>query len=148
MKKVSIKILAIGLLLVQLSCQNKENSVTEKVAVSEIVTVQLPHDTLAIPTVSNVDVRISKELVCMVNDAFMGRKQFPVQVGSKVYYGCCENCVSKLQDTDQFRYGIDPFTKEKVDKVDAYIVLASEETGAVYYFASEDSYKKFKRGIY
>jgi len=87
---------------------------------------------------------IPAELVCMVNDAFMGRKQFPVPVGDKIYYGCCENCVSKLQDSEQYRYGVDPLTNEKVDKVEAYIVLASEETGAVYYFASEENYKKFK----
>ncbi len=135
----------LGISLVQLSCQNSEKSTTEATnAVSELAVTKLPHDSPAPPPVASTDPRLSTELVCMVNDAFMGRKQFPVPVGNKIYYGCCEMCVDKLQNSDQYRYGIDPLTHEKVDKVEAYIVLASEETGAVYYFANEENYKKFK----
>jgi Archaeal TRASH domain len=79
----------------------------------------------------------------MVNDAFMGRKQFPVPVGNKIYYGCCENCVDKLQKSDKYRYGIDPLTKEKVDKVDAYIVRQSDKNYAVFYFKSKENYEKY-----
>jgi YHS domain-containing protein len=146
MKTISKKFMAIafGLTLVQFSCQDKEKSTTEVSAISEVAPAQLPHDNLGTPAASDLNVRIANELVCMVNDAFMGRKQFPVAVGDKIYYGCCEMCVGKLQNSDQYRYGIDPLTNEKVDKVEAYIVLASEETGAVYYFANEENYKKFK----
>ncbi len=140
--KSTLIVFALGIVLV--SCQSSE-SVKEETTSSESITTQLPpHDTPPAVDASKVDVRLSTELVCMVNDAFMGRKQYPVPVGDKIYYGCCEMCVSKLQDSDKYRYGIDPLTNEKVDKVEAYIVLASEETGAVYYFANEENYKKFK----
>ncbi len=134
----------LSMIFIGFSCQNSDNSSTKEVVVTEEAPAQLPHNNPATPDASNVNVRLSTELVCMVNDAFMGRKQYPVPVGDKIYYGCCEMCVSKLQDSDQYRYGIDPLTNEKVDKVEAYIVLASEKTGAVYYFANEENYKKFK----
>lgn len=140
----TIKLIFLGLGITLFSCQNTDSTSKENVASAQEVTTKLPHDTPPKVDAVNLDVRISNELVCMVNDAFMGRKQFPVAVGNKTYFGCCENCVSKLQDSDQYRFGIDPLTKERVDKVEAYIVLASEETGAVYYFANEENYIKFK----
>ena len=147
MKTTNLKLLlfALGISLFQLSCQQSEKSTTTVTnTVSEPVIEKLPHNNPAPPPVAVTDPRIPTELVCMVNDAFMGRKQFPVPVGDKIYYGCCEMCVDKLQNSDKFRIAIDPLTNEKVDKVEAYIVLASEETGAVYYFANEENYKKFK----
>ncbi|MCF6353185.1 MAG: hypothetical protein L3J06_09265 [Cyclobacteriaceae bacterium] len=135
----------LGMVFIGFSCQNSEKStVTETETALEPATDMIPHNSPAPPSVANTDPRIPTELVCMVNDAFMGRKQYPVPVGDKIYYGCCEMCVDKLQNSDKFRIAIDPLTNEKVDKVEAYIVLASEETGAVYYFASEENYKKFK----
>ena len=139
MKTIKSTIIVFVLGFILLSCQNSDSTSTKEVVSSETAVTQLPYD-----TPHAVDVRISNELVCMVNDAFMGRKQFPVPVGDKIYYGCCEMCVDKLKNSDQYRYGIDPFTSEKVDKVEAFIVLASEETGAVFYFKSEENYKKYQ----
>lgn len=140
-------LIILSLFLFQFSCKNSDSSSTKEFIVSEEVSVQLPHDTPVTPDASKLNVRLSNELVCMVNDTFMGRKQFPVPVGDKIYYGCCEMCVGKLQNTDEYRFGIDPLTHEKVDKVEAYIVLASEETGMVYYFANKENYKKFTAKI-
>jgi len=138
--KSTLIVFALGIILV--SCQSSDGA-KEETTSSEAI-VQLPHNTPPTADASKIDVRLSTELVCMVNDAFMGRKQYPVPVGDKIYYGCCEMCVDKLQNSDKYRYGIDPLTNEKVDKIEAYIVLASEETGAVYYFANEENYEKFK----
>ncbi len=127
-----------------IACQQTEKSTT---AVTQTATQPaanpLPHDNPALPQGTHVDIQVPAELVCMVNDVYMGRKQFPVPVGDKIYYGCCENCVDKLKNSDQYRYSIDPLTKEKVDKVEAYIVVKSMETGAVLYFKSKENYEKY-----
>ena len=40
---------------------------------------------------------VSNEKVCMVNDRYMYVDQMPVEVDGITYYGCCENCVIKIQ---------------------------------------------------
>jgi Archaeal TRASH domain len=137
-------IIMLSMIFIVFSCQNSEKSTTAVTnAASEPATTLLPHDTPSPPPTADISSRIPTELVCMVNDAFMGRKQFPVPVGNKIYYGCCENCVDKLQKSDKYRYGIDPLTKEKVDKVDAYIVRQSDKNYAVFYFKSKENYEKY-----
>lgn len=92
---------------------------------------------------STINHRLPAELVCMVNDGYVGIKQFPVPIKDKIYYGCSESCVDRIQDSDEFRYGIDPLTKEKVDKVGAYIVRESDITKAVFYFKSKENYEMY-----
>ena len=87
--------------------------------------------------------QVPAELVCMVNDAYMGKLQMPVPVNGKIYYGCCQMCVKTLNNNDEARMGIDPFSKQRVDKTEAFIVLMDVE-GKVAYFESEDNFKKFK----
>lgn len=88
---------------------------------------------------------IQPELVCMVNDAYMGgKKQIPVPVGDKVYYGCCEMCVDKLHNENEARFGEDPVTGEAVDKSEAFIVLKPGSDSEVLYFKSEDNYHDYK----
>lgn len=81
----------------------------------------------------------------MVNDAYMGVDQIKVPVAGKMYYGCCEMCVDKLNNLESVRYGTDPYTGQSVDKADAFIVLKSKATGAVFYFESEETYIKYKQ---
>lgn len=88
--------------------------------------------------------KLNTELVCMVNDAYMGIKQFPVPVEDKMYYGCCEQCVDKIKNNRAFRYANDPLTGEEVDKALAFIVMKSEIDHSVYYFKSSDNYRKFQ----
>ena len=92
----------------------------------------------------SMDEQLSNNKVCMVNDAYMGVDQIEVPVGGKMYYGCCEMCVEKLNTLESARIATDPFTGEKVDKADAFIVLKSKTTGEVYYFQSADTYQQFK----
>lgn len=93
----------------------------------------------------SMDEQLPNNKVCMVNDAYMGVDQIEVPVAGKMYYGCCEMCVDKLSSMESIRYGVDPYTGEKVDKADAFIVLKSKSTGAVFYFQSEDTYKSYKK---
>jgi len=87
---------------------------------------------------------IDKELVCMVNNAYMGKKQFPVEFGDKLYYGCCEMCVNTIQTDANVRMAKDPVSGKEVDKSEAYIALQpGNKYGGVLYFESEANYKKF-----
>jgi len=86
--------------------------------------------------------KIPNDLVCMVNDAYMGKPQIPVPVNGKTYYGCCQMCVGALNSNETARTGIDPFSKKEVDKTEAYIVLMKEE-GDVAYFESKENYLSF-----
>ena len=93
-----------------------------------------------IPIEVNENEQIPNELVCMVNDAFMGIEQIPVDSGGKTYYGCCQLCVTKIKkNQDNVRYGIDPYTQEEVDKSEAFITLKPGREKEVLYFASENS---------
>ena len=87
--------------------------------------------------------QVPNELVCMVNDAYMGKPQIAVPVNGKTYYGCCQMCVKKLNEQESARTAFDPHSGKKVDKVDAYIVLLDEQ-GTVGYFESQKSYETFK----
>ena len=87
--------------------------------------------------------QIQTEMVCMVNDAYMGKEQIPVPVEDQIYYGCCEMCVGKLQNLRETRFAIDPFDGSEVDKAKAFIVLKSKGSDAVWYFDSENNYRKF-----
>jgi len=106
------------------------------------------HADMKLPEVLKVNeaessAKLSSELVCMVNDAFMGKKQFPVPFEDKMYYGCCEMCVDRLKNNKKLRYATDPLTGKEVDKAKAFIVLKDSNTGAVWYFESESNYNKY-----
>ncbi len=78
--------------------------------------------------------RVKPELVCMVNDKFMGSPQIPVRIGKETYYGCCQGCVAALTNDPKSRMAVDPVGKQKVDKAKA--VIGKDAAGKVYYFKS------------
>lgn len=86
--------------------------------------------------------QVPNEMVCMVNNAYMGKKQIEVPHDGKVYYGCCEMCVERIPKDKKVREAVDPYTGKTVDKASAYIVMISNE-GEVAYFENEENYKKF-----
>ena len=88
---------------------------------------------------------LPKDLVCMVNNAYMGgKKQFPVPFEEKMYYGCCEMCVKTIKNQRDVRYATDPLTGKEVDKSKAFIALKpGGSNGDVLYFASEENYQQF-----
>lgn len=104
----------------------------------EAKTTLSPSGTLAAETVP-----LDPQLVCMVNNAYMGKAQIPVEHEGKTYYGCCQMCVRKIQAEREVRYATDPATGEEVDKANAYIARSPDGSDQVYYFESADTYRKF-----
>ncbi len=137
-KKLSV-ILVLSIAFV--GCKNAQEENKEEITLEEAPAAELEKEVLA----SNYQLgdHIPNELVCMVNNAYMGAPQIPVPVDGKTYYGCCDMCVGKLNNDENARMGKDPLSGNMIDKSQAYIVLTSKD-GAVAYFESEDSYKKYK----
>ena len=86
--------------------------------------------------------KVDNKLVCMVTDMVFPRVQIPVTVGKKTYYGCCENCKTRLGEDASVREAIDPVTGKKVDKATAVIGALSD--GSVRYFENEANLNAFK----
>ncbi len=84
---------------------------------------------------------VDPKVVCMVNDAVMGKAQIPVKFEGKTYYGCCEGCVEKLKSNRSARYSVDPVTGNEVDKANA--VILEGDSGEALYFESLDTAGKY-----
>lgn len=80
-------------------------------------------------------------LVCMVNNQFMGREQIPVEVEGVTYFGCCDMCKSRLAHDPSSRLGTDPVSGRSVDKAKA--VMARTASGKMYYFENEANFLAF-----
>lgn len=91
--------------------------------------------------------QVKTNLVCMVNDAYMGKEQIPVEYEGKTYYGCCQGCVTAIQTKRSVRYALDPATGKEVDKAKAYIVIKSDGSKKVLYFESETTYKQYQKQL-
>jgi len=85
--------------------------------------------------------KVDPSIVCMVNDAVMGKPQIPIVVKGKTYYGCCKNCVGKLNGDPAIRAAEDPFTGKTVDKSGAFILEGPD--GVALYFESALTASKF-----
>lgn len=86
---------------------------------------------------------VSNEKVCMVNDRYMVVKQLPVEVNGITYYGCCDNCVEKIQQNiGDVRYAKDPINGDRVDKANA-VIVQNKKDGVVYYFGNKDFANQF-----
>lgn len=127
--------------IVIVGCKNVQEEKNKEITSQETQIPQKEKEVLA----SNYQLgdHIPNELVCMVNNAYMGTPQIEVPVNGKTYYGCCDMCVGKLNNDETARMGEDPLSGKMIDKSQAYIVLTNEE-GAVAYFESEDSFKNYK----
>ncbi|MBZ4187539.1 hypothetical protein [Niabella beijingensis] len=109
----------------------------------------LPAATTAAPAVSPAATTaaykkgdpVPSNLVCMVNNAFMGKQQIAVPLEGRTYYGCCEMCRDRIPKDAAVRKAVDPATGKTVDKATAYIVITGDN-GEVSYFENENSYKK------
>lgn len=85
--------------------------------------------------------QVPNNLVCMVNNAYMGVPQLEVPYEGKTYYGCCEMCQERIPKEKEARIAVDPYSLKDVDKADAYIVLVGDQ-GQIAYFESEKNYKE------
>ncbi len=84
--------------------------------------------------------QVPNNLVCMVNNAYMGVPQLEVPFEGKMYFGCCEMCQERIPKEKEARIAVDPYSLKDVDKAEAYIVLVGER-GEVAYFENEKNYK-------
>jgi YHS domain-containing protein len=85
---------------------------------------------------------VPNNMVCMVNDAYMGKEQIEVLFEGKMYYGCCNMCKEKIPKDESARYATDPHSLKKISKADAYIVVIGNNN-EVAYFESEGNYQQF-----
>lgn len=138
-----LSIVAIAAVLFIGCSENKNNETTSSIEVNSAA------PSPATPT-SNVKSNEPKKgdhvlsnLVCMVNDVYMGQQQLEVAFDGKMYYGCCEMCKERIPQDESVRYAIDPQTVKKVDKATAFIVLIGD-SGEVAYFENEQNYNAFK----
>lgn len=127
--------------ILMISCNPKEKPVTpkKKTAVAAVT----PDNPGSLPAVYKKGEQVPNELVCMVNDAYMGKKQMEVPFDGKMYYGCCDMCVKRIPEDATVRMAVDAHTGAKVDKATAFIVLLDEVHGNVAYFESEKNYQDF-----
>lgn|SRR5690606_9362433 len=122
------------------STDNKETTTATQTEQSSATTMPQPMAATGANMPALGD-QVPNDYVCMVNDAYMGRLQFEVPFEGKTYYGCCDMCKERIPKDESVRYAIDPFSKNKVDKAEAYIVLIGKN-GEVVYFENEENYKK------
>jgi YHS domain-containing protein len=125
-----------------LSCSDKKKEVNDSTLQQNAEASIKANETMAFA--QNYEI-VSNEKVCMVNDRFMGIDQIPIEVSGIMYYGCCENCVEKLQkNLNDVRFGSNPLNNTKVDKASA-VIVQDKSSGSVFYFASKEDANTFIR---
>ena len=85
---------------------------------------------------------VPPEEVCMVNNEYMGKKQFEVNFEGKIYYGCCQMCKERIPKDPSTRVAIDPFSKKQIDKATAIIAITGNN-GEVSYFENNTTYTNY-----
>lgn len=136
MKKFRFILLIAGL-VVFTSCGNSNDR--KEIEASESSESVLSEPGTATDKVYAVGDHVPNDLVCMVNNAYMGRLQFEVPFEGKTYYGCCDMCVERIPNDPSVRKAVDPNSGVEVDKAEAFIVLVGTQ-GQVDYFENEESY--------
>lgn len=97
----------------------------------------------ATPTTGEI---VPNDYVCMVNNAYMGKKQLEVDFEGKTYYGCCEDCKTKIPQQENARVALDPVSGNEVDKSEAVIAIADSYDN-VLYFENEENYKTYFQNL-
>ena len=123
MKNLTLSIIAVIMAFVTVSCNQASNKNEQSSNDTQIGLV--PSDE-----------------VCMVNDAYMGKRQFEVKFDGKTYYGCCEMCKERIPKDATVRMAIDPYSHKQVDKANAVIAVTGNN-GEVSYFKNKENYAKY-----
>ncbi len=111
-------------------------------------TIFVSSETFAKNDINNFIEVNEKNKVCMVNNFYNPMAdftEFEVNVEKKSYYGCCAMCKDKLKMSSQHRIAIDPLSKEKVSKADAYIVADKTNKGKTYYFKNKTNFIRWTK---
>lgn len=137
--KLIIKIISIVTLAAVLltSCESKKPEIPTKATENKEVVKEIAEN-------NNPEKgkNVPNNMVCMVNDAYMGKEQIEVSFEGKMYYGCCNMCKEKIPKDKSVRYATDPHSLKKISKADAYIVVIGNNN-EVAYFENEENYQKF-----
>lgn len=138
---VLIGLFALSMLVLMLvSCTNEEKQKAENSKHKKVE--ESSNSTEVSDQNSNYEI-VPNEKVCMVNDMYMGTSQIAIDVSGITYYGCCENCIEKLQNNmDGVRFGVNPIAANKVDKASATIVQ-DKKSRSVYYFETKEEANTF-----
>lgn len=135
----TLSLISISILLLSCNSSEKKETVSQEISKKE---TQVVTSTKQVVSSSNFEI-VENEKVCMVNDRYMVVKQIPIEADGITYFGCCENCVKKLQENIAgVRYAKDPITGKEVDKANA-VIVQNKENGVVFYFESKTSAEKF-----
>jgi len=126
MKKIILMIIIL-ISILSLGCSN--NGITSG-AISEI---EITSKSLT---------KADPQYVCMINDELFNKKQIPVNVSGKVYYGCCEMCEKTLRNKPESRIAIDPVSGNEVDK--AIAIIGTDTQGKAYYFENENNFNNYQ----
>lgn len=124
------------------SCGNKNQDNKQDAAqqtAAETMQMQMQTNTTSQVNIGDI---VPNNLVCMVNNDYMGREQLEVEVDGKIYYGCCEMCQKRLPNDESVRMAVDPISNKKVDKAEAVIAVTGAY-GEVTYFENQENYKKY-----
>jgi YHS domain-containing protein len=139
--QLSISVVVLLLLsLLLLSCSDKKKDVAKSPSQTTVEASKATDE--AVVSAQNYEI-VPNDKVCMVNDRFMGVPQIAIEANDTTYYGCCENCIEKLQkNLDDVRFGSNPLNKTKVDKASA-VIVQDKNSGNVFYFASKEDAQAF-----
>ncbi|WP_020534843.1 hypothetical protein [Lewinella cohaerens] len=152
MKSILI-IPAIAVLMIMSACNNDNQGRSDSEQHNEMDTNESEHKTTTMLPPHSMDVggstndnlagrQVIAQQVCMVNDTYMGKDQIAVPVNGKTYYGCCQMCVTTLNEQESSRQASDPLTGEEVDKAEAIIAVLNQD-GSVGYFKNETNYQNY-----
>ncbi|WP_335965500.1 hypothetical protein [Galbibacter sp. PAP.153] len=121
----------LGILTISCNFQNKDNSEKKQNTETNTATIK-PAE------------QIKPTDICMFYNVILDApSEFPVDIDGKIYYGCCDYSSSQLREDSTTRFSIDPFSGEKVDKIDALIYPDPNIDNGVLYFKSKENYLQF-----
>lgn len=134
-------VIAIAMVLFT-SCDSKNNNKTGRLAEKHTTSTNVAEH----PRPQKGQ-HVPNNLVCMVNDAYMGKAQIEVPFEGKTYYGCCNMCKERIPKEEKVRFATDPYSLKNISKADAYIVLIGDND-EVAYFESKANYQQFLKERY
>ncbi|RZT91301.1 hypothetical protein EV201_3115 [Ancylomarina subtilis] len=91
---------------------------------------------------------ITDSMVCMLRGDIKSRPTLPIEINSKTYWGCCQNCLGKLmRNENNALFALDPFSGQSVDKADAIIRQDPQNNKRVFFFKSNETYNQYLKII-
>jgi YHS domain-containing protein len=91
---------------------------------------------------------IPDSIICMVRGDIKSKGSLPIQIEGRTYYGCCEKCLTKLeQNIDNIQYAVDPVSGQTFSKADAIVRQDPQDHKRVLFFKSDETYDQYMKLI-